>query len=87
VRDIGDFASSEWANWWGAIEEVDDRAGGTARIPGKPWRFSNERLDHPGTPAFRGEHNAQILGELGLTPESIRDLTARGVVTADPVSA
>ena len=87
VRDIGDFASSEWANWWGAIEEVDDRAGGTARIPGKPWRFSNEQLDHPGTPAFRGEHNAQILGELGLTPESIRDLAARGVVTADPLSA
>ena len=85
VRDLRDFVSSEWSNWWGAIEEIDDRAGGVARVPGKPWRFSAEPLQHPGTPAFRGEHNQEILSELGYPPEQIEDLIRRGVMTSDAV--
>ncbi|MFM0088797.1 CaiB/BaiF CoA-transferase family protein [Paraburkholderia sediminicola] len=85
VRDIREFAASEWAGWWSAIEEVDDRAGGVARIPGKPWKFSADSLDHPGLPAFRGEHNREVLLELGLDEGQIADLVARGVMTSDRV--
>ncbi|ANN76117.1 CaiB/BaiF CoA transferase family protein [Bordetella flabilis] len=84
VRDINEFAASEWSQWWGAIEEVDDRTGGTLRIPGKPWRFSHDRLSHPGAPAYRGEHNAEILAELGIAPAQIRHLTEIGALTSDP---
>ncbi|QUN32536.1 CoA transferase (plasmid) [Cupriavidus sp. KK10] len=85
VRDIGDFARSDWAEWWGAIDEVDDRAGGMVRIPGKPWRFSADKLDHPGVPAFRGEHNKEVLKELGRCEKEIDALTRKGAITADPV--
>ena len=84
VRDIKDFASSEWAKWWGATEEVDDRAGGVARVPGKPWKFSASELEHPGIPAFRGEHNREVLIELGYDPEQIDELVSRNVMTCDP---
>lgn len=85
VRDVDDFANSEWANWWGAVEAVDNRAGGVAKIPGKPWRFSDSDLDHPGIPAFRGEHNREVMRELGLTDPQIQDLEARNVLTSDPI--
>jgi crotonobetainyl-CoA:carnitine CoA-transferase CaiB-like acyl-CoA transferase len=85
VRDVRDFASSEWSTWWGAIEEVDNRAGGIARVPGKPWRFSSDKLEHPGLPAFRGEHNREVLAELGLSQEEIDDLVRRGVMKSDPI--
>ncbi len=85
VRDISDFARSDWAEWWGAIDEVDDRAGGMVRIPGKPWRFSVDKLDHPGMPAFRGEHNEEVLKELGLCENEINALARKGAITADPL--
>jgi len=83
VRDVKDFASSEWAGWWGAIDEVDNRVGGTVKIPGKPWRFSEGELDHPGRPAYRGEDNHAVLTELGLSDSEIAGLVERGVFTSD----
>ncbi|MDO9313696.1 MAG: hypothetical protein Q7T97_04000 [Burkholderiaceae bacterium] len=71
----------KWVKWWGAIDEVDSRAGGTIRIPGKPWRFSGEQLDHPGLPAYRGEHNREVLQELGLTDQAILSLADKGILT------
>ncbi len=83
VRSVEDIAKSEWAEWWGAIDEVDDRHGGRARIPGRPWRFSKDRLEHPGVPAFRGEHNRAVVAEIGYRPEEIAALEAKGVLTSN----
>jgi crotonobetainyl-CoA:carnitine CoA-transferase CaiB-like acyl-CoA transferase len=83
VRPLSEFAESEWAKWWGAVVEVDDRQGGTIRIPGAPWRFSSDTLSHPGQPAYRGEHNAEVLQELGFTDGEIARLTKLGALTAD----
>ncbi len=55
----------EWAEYWGAVQEVSDRNGGTYRLPGRPWRFSREKLEPLGDPAFQGEHNRTVFGELG----------------------
>jgi crotonobetainyl-CoA:carnitine CoA-transferase CaiB-like acyl-CoA transferase len=83
VRPISDFADSEWSKWWGAVVEVDDRCGGTIRIPGAPWRFSSETLAHPGKPAYRGEHNEEVLQELGLSSEEIDRLAKLGAIVTD----
>lgn len=82
VRSVKEFAQSEWAQWWGAIDEVDDRNGGSARIPGRPWHFSGDPLEHPGVPAFRGEHNREVLTELGYPPEAIDLMTLAGALTS-----
>jgi crotonobetainyl-CoA:carnitine CoA-transferase CaiB-like acyl-CoA transferase len=47
VRSTNDLAESEWAQDWGAIVNVDDRSGGTMRMPGSPWRFSGATLPTP----------------------------------------
>jgi CoA:oxalate CoA-transferase len=80
VRSTHELAESEWAKDWGAIVEVDDRAGGTARMPGPPWRFSVSELPEPGIPAFQGEHNAEVLSESGVDAAVIADLQARRVL-------
>ncbi len=82
VRSVEEFVGSDWAEWWGAVDYVDDRHGGTARIPGRPWRFSRDQLEHPGLPAFRGEHNRDVVRELGYGPDEIAALEAKGVLTS-----
>jgi crotonobetainyl-CoA:carnitine CoA-transferase CaiB-like acyl-CoA transferase len=80
VRSTNDLAESEWAADWGAIVNVDDRSGGTMRMPGVPWRFSGATLPPPGIPAFQGEHNAEILAERNVDPELIQELRQRRVL-------
>ena len=67
VRTTADLAKSEWARDWGAVVEVDDREGGTMRMPGAPWRFSRSRLPAPGIPYFQGESNDELLAEHGVS--------------------
>jgi crotonobetainyl-CoA:carnitine CoA-transferase CaiB-like acyl-CoA transferase len=59
---------------------VSDRSGGEYRLPGRPWHFSGEQLTPIGTPAFQGEHNREVLGELGISEGEIVRLTEAGVL-------
>jgi crotonobetainyl-CoA:carnitine CoA-transferase CaiB-like acyl-CoA transferase len=87
VRPMQDIARSEWGEWWGALREVDDRVGGKAFIPGAPWRFSKEALPREALAAYRGEHNRQVLADLGFSSEAIDRLAAQRVLTCDPLVA
>ncbi|MFM0162299.1 Crotonobetainyl-CoA:carnitine CoA-transferase CaiB [Burkholderia sp. GAS332] len=80
VRTTQEIAESEWAADWGAIVEVDDRSGGTMRMPGPPWRFSTATLPPPGIPAFQGEHNVELLAERNIDPAFIQALRERRVL-------
>lgn len=80
VRSTEDLADSEWAADWGAIVDVDDRDGGTVRMPGPPWRFSRSTLPAPGLPYFQGECNEVVLGEIGISPERVEALRQQGVL-------
>jgi crotonobetainyl-CoA:carnitine CoA-transferase CaiB-like acyl-CoA transferase len=80
VRSINEFAASDWVKEWNAVVEIDDRAGGTVRMPGNPWIFSRSELPAPGAPAFQGEHNEEILSERNLSANEIADLKKRKVL-------
>lgn len=71
VRSTEELAETEWAEYWGAIREVPDRFGGRYRLPGHPWHFSESVLDEVRPPAFQGEHNSEILTELGIPDAEI----------------
>jgi CoA:oxalate CoA-transferase len=64
VRPAGEAMTSAWAAERGATVAVDDRRGGTVRIPEAPWRFSDASVGAHGVPAYRGEHNRAVLREL-----------------------
>ncbi len=84
IRSVNDLASSEWSDYWGAVQQVPDRSGGEYRLPGRPWRFSAESLPPAGTPAFQGEHNVEVFRELGVSEEELRRLADSGVLVAHP---
>ncbi|HUF99928.1 MAG TPA: CoA transferase [Ilumatobacter sp.] len=83
IRSVADLANSEWAAERGSIVDVDDRGGGTFRIPNSPWRFSDAAdVGVRGAVKYRGEDNAAVLRELlGSTDEEIDRWEADGVLS------
>jgi crotonobetainyl-CoA:carnitine CoA-transferase CaiB-like acyl-CoA transferase len=81
VREVADLAATEWASAWGATRTVPDRNGGEFTVPGIPWHFSrDDRVPAERTPARRGEHNDEVLHELGYDDAEVADLWHRGAL-------
>jgi crotonobetainyl-CoA:carnitine CoA-transferase CaiB-like acyl-CoA transferase len=84
IRSLKELAASEWSDYWGAVQHVPDRNGGEYRLPGRPWRFSDEQLTPIGAPAFQGEHNREVFGEIGLSEAELNRLSDAGVLVSHP---
>ncbi len=81
VRSIKEFAASDWAREWDAVRTVSDRSGGQIKIPGRPWHFADKVAADEGQQAARqGEHNAEVLAELGFSAAEIDVLEAGGAL-------
>jgi CoA:oxalate CoA-transferase len=80
IQTVKEFAESEWVKEWGAVVPVDDRSGGTTPMPGNPWLFSRSMLPPPGSPAFQGEHNEEILAEYKVPADRIEALQRRRIL-------
>ena len=69
----------------GFFEEVDHPAVGTHLMPAQPYRMRGiERWFRTPTPML-GEHNREVLGELGLDPDEISALEDSGEIGNSPV--
>jgi len=83
VRSLEEIAESEWAEYWGATLEVPDRNGGTFKLPGRPWKFSDAELPLPAAPAMQGEDNHEVLKKLGYDDCAIRQMEESGVLVGN----
>jgi crotonobetainyl-CoA:carnitine CoA-transferase CaiB-like acyl-CoA transferase len=83
MRTVGGLAASEWAKQWVATRTVPDRNGGEITVPGRPWHFSDDDGEPERLPARRGEHNEEVLAELGYDTAEIDSLRRRGVLVCD----
>lgn len=88
LRTLREFADSDWAQDWQAVRTVSDRHGGEIRIPGRPWHF-DEQVPSPEDQfvAHQGEHNAELLAELGYNADAIAALRAAGALVQPPAAA
>jgi CoA:oxalate CoA-transferase len=84
VRQPGELTDTDWARERHAVVEVDDRGGGTVRVPNVPWRFSaSPDVGVSGVPKYRGEDNRSLLGELlGYDDDRLDRLEADGVLSS-----
>ena len=64
--------------WFQAIEHA--AVGDTIRYPGPPYRLSETPWRIGRRPPERGEHNAEVLGELGVSQEELTELAAVGAI-------
>lgn len=87
VRTLKRLSETVWAEYWGAVQEVSDRNGGTYRLPGRPWHFSRDELAPLRDPAFQGEHNRDVFHELGLSDDEIDGYIASGALVGVSVPA
>jgi crotonobetainyl-CoA:carnitine CoA-transferase CaiB-like acyl-CoA transferase len=82
VRKMTELADTDWARERNAIISIDDRSGGTFRIPNSPWQFSDADVSTHGVPKFRGEDNAEVLQRLlGLSTDEVAALTDSGALS------
>ena len=83
LRSVREVADSDWAREREAIVAVPDRGGGSIRSPNSPWQFSDADAGVRGQPAYRGEHNREVLAELcGLDDDELDALDAAGVISS-----
>lgn len=84
LRSSREICETDWAREREVVVEVDDRGGGTVRVPNAPWRFSDApdvRLR--GEPRYRGEDNRAVFAEyLGLDDDALDRLEADGVLVS-----
>jgi len=81
IRTTREFADTDWAAAREITVEVSNRGGGKVRIPNAPWKFSDATVTTAGSPKYRGEDNALVLGELlGLSTQEVDALTEAGVL-------
>ncbi|MDA0364510.1 MAG: CoA transferase [Chloroflexi bacterium] len=64
-------------NW---LESVDHRWLGTQLFPGFPWRTSPDAASWDRPSGLVGEHNSELLGELGYAEVEIASMLADGVI-------
>jgi crotonobetainyl-CoA:carnitine CoA-transferase CaiB-like acyl-CoA transferase len=94
LRDIKEFAQTDWATHW-KPPAPPDGAGGQITVPGRPWHFTGNAKPNGDTdatetvergpetnrqPARQGEHNDEVLHELGYNDGEITAFTNRGVL-------
>jgi CoA:oxalate CoA-transferase len=83
LRSSAEVAATEWAQSRDAIAEISDRGDGTFRVPNSPWKFSAAATGVRGVPAYRGEHNREVLHDLlDLSDGEIDALETAGVLTS-----
>ena len=69
------------------VRTIYDRTLGSFQAPGNPLRFS-EFPGHLDLEApYLGEHNAEVLGEIGYSVGRIQELMRSGVLHAEPIPA
>jgi crotonobetainyl-CoA:carnitine CoA-transferase CaiB-like acyl-CoA transferase len=83
VRSVAEAGQTTWAKERGAVVEVSDRGGGTLKLPNSPWRFSKADSGVRGEPAYRGEHNRDVLRDwLQMDDARIAALEAQQILSA-----
>jgi crotonobetainyl-CoA:carnitine CoA-transferase CaiB-like acyl-CoA transferase len=81
IRTTRELADTDWAAAREITVEVSNRGGGKVRIPNAPWKFSDATVTTAGSPKYRGEDNALVLGDLlGLAAAEVDALTESGVL-------
>jgi formyl-CoA transferase/CoA:oxalate CoA-transferase len=80
VADVADVVASEQTEALGLLQPIDHAAIPDLRLPALPLSFDRGRATHASAPPAVGEHTAEILDQLGYSPNEIDALAREGVI-------
>lgn len=81
IKRLADIPDEPWAIERGAYTTVEDRSGGTLRLPFSPLRATGYAVGVQGRPATQGESNAAVMSSvLGLDAVTIERRRNEGVL-------
>ncbi len=80
VRTVADFVADEQLAALGLLQDVAHPDIDDLRLVGVPLSLDGRRPDRRRPPPRLGEHNAEILAELGYAPAEVADLVRRRVL-------
>jgi crotonobetainyl-CoA:carnitine CoA-transferase CaiB-like acyl-CoA transferase len=83
VLDLNEVIALEHLNQRGTVRSADDPLLGAFKVPGMPARFSSWKPSAPLSAARLGEHNDEVLKELGLSEREIAELHDQKVFVRD----
>ena len=66
VRVVDEVLDSHWARERGVLVGVPDGRDGEMPVVQSPFRFSAGEVGVRGAPAYRGQHNREVLREVGI---------------------
>jgi formyl-CoA transferase len=82
VIDPAEAISHPYFRERGMVREVPDPVLGEITIPGDPFKFSSQGEPLDLVAPLLGEHNVEVLAELGYPAERIDELAESGVLTS-----
>ncbi len=80
VADVADVVASEQTQALGLLQPIDHDGIPGLKLPALPLSFDRERATHASAPPAVGEHTAEILAEVGYSPDEIDALARDGVI-------
>jgi formyl-CoA transferase/CoA:oxalate CoA-transferase len=80
VADVADVVAAEQTRALGMLQSVEHDSIADLRLPALPLSFDHERVTHASAPPAVGEHTAEILAEIGYSPDEIAALARGGVI-------
>ncbi len=80
VSTMGDLLASEHLRVRGFFAEISHPEAGTLTYPGAPYRFSLTPWTIRRPAPCLGQHNAEVYGELGVSPKEMEELQREGVI-------
>ena len=80
VADVADVATAEQTHALGMLQPVGHEGIPELQLPALPLSFDRERATHASAPPGVGEHTAEILEEVGYSPDEIAALARDGVI-------
>lgn len=80
IQDYGQVLADEHTHARGMVQTVEHPVEGDIRLLGAPIKTRGGSQRPAAPPPLLGEHGAELLAELGMSPERIADLRAAGAL-------
>lgn len=80
INDIAQTFASPQMQHLGMARDMVSQERGATQVVGQPIIMTDAQSPIGRPPPLAGQHNDEILGQLGYTPASVEDLQARGII-------